>query len=100
MQYGANYSEQEIHDWLGTIKKTTFNDGESYVFEKAWQQFPMWYSIDASQDESLQFQLAHFFETGDRVQMSGLLMVGVPDVNGTRIEISSIKARPGFMPPI
>jgi len=98
MQYGANYSEQEIYDWLGTIKKTTFNDGESYVFEKAWQQFPMWYGIDASQDESLQFQLAHFFETGDRVQMSGLLMVGVPDVNGTRIEISSIKARPGFMP--
>jgi hypothetical protein len=30
--------------------------------------------------------------------MSGLLMVGVPDVNGTRIEISSIQARPGFMP--
>jgi hypothetical protein len=25
-------------------------------------------------------------------------MVGVPDVNGTRIEISSIKARPGFTP--
>jgi hypothetical protein len=98
IQSGANYSEEEIHDWLGIIKKTTFNDGESYVFEKVWQQFPMWYGIDASQDESLQFQLAHFFETGDRVQMSGLLMVGVPDVNGTRIEISSIKARPGFIP--
>lgn len=95
MQYGANYSEEEIHDWLGTIKRTTFNDGESYVFEKAWQQFPMWYGIDASQDESLQFQLAHFSETGDRVQMSGLLMIGVPDVNGTRIEISSIKGQVG-----
>ena len=78
MQYGANYSEEEIHNWLGTIKKTTFNDGESYVFEKAWQQFPMWYGIDASQDESLQFQLAHFFETGERVQKSGLLMTVLP----------------------
>ena len=92
MQYGANYSEEEVHDWFGTIKKTTFNDGESYVFELLWQ-FPMWYGIDASQDESLQFQLAHFFETGERVEMSGLLMVGVPDVNGTRIEISSIQGR-------
>jgi hypothetical protein len=94
MQSGANYSEEEIHDWLGTIKKTTINDGESYVFE-VWSQFPMWYGIDASQDEALQAKLAHFFETGERVQMSGLLMVGVPDVNGTRIEISSIKARIG-----
>ena len=92
MQSGANYSEEEVHDWFGTIKKTTFNGGERYVFELLWQ-FPMWYGIDTSQDESLQFQLAHFFETGERVQMSGLLMVGVPDVNGTRIEISSIQGR-------
>ena len=95
IQSGANYSEEEIHDWLGIIKKTTFNDGESYVFELIWRQFPIWYGIDASQDESLQAKLAHFFETGERVQMSGLLLVGVPDVNGTRIEISSIKGQIG-----
>jgi hypothetical protein len=94
IQSGANYSEEEVHDWLGTIKKSTFNDGESYVFE-VWRQFPMWYGIDASQDESLQAKLAHFFETGERVEMSGLLMVGVPDVNGTRIEISSIQVLRG-----
>ena len=94
IQSGANYSEEQVHDWFGTIKKTTFNDGESYVFELLWQ-FPMWYGIDASQDESLQAKLAHFFETGEVVEMSGLLMVGVPDVNGTRIEISSIQARRG-----
>lgn len=92
MQYGANYSEQDIHDWFGTIKKSTFNGGESYVFE-LFSQFPMWYSIDASQDESLQAQIVHFFETGETVEVSGKLMVGVPDVNGTRIEISSIEAR-------
>jgi hypothetical protein len=95
IQSGANYSEEEIHDWLGIIKKTTFNDGESYVFELIWRQFPVWYGIDASRDESLQAKLAHFFETGERVQMSGLLLVGVPDVNGTRIEISSIKGQVG-----
>ena len=92
MQYGANYSEEDIHDWFGTIKKSTFNGGESYVFE-LFSQFPMWYGIDASQDESLQTQLEHFLETNETVEISGKLMVGVPDVNGTRIEISSIEAR-------
>ena len=92
MQYGANYSEDDIADWFGTIKKSTFNDGQSYVFELL-SQFPMWYSIDASQDESLQAQLEHFLETNETVEISGKLMVGVPDVNGTRIEISSIEAR-------
>ncbi|MGD9093220.1 MAG: hypothetical protein PVF74_10245, partial [Anaerolineales bacterium] len=92
MQYGANYSEQDIHDWFGTIKKSTFNGGESYVFE-LFSQFPMWYGIDSSQDESLQAQLEHFLETNEIVEVSGKLMVGVPDVNGTRIEISSIEAR-------
>ena len=92
MQYGANYSEEDIHDWFGTIKKSTFNGGESYVFE-LFNQFPMWYSIDASQDEALQAQLEHFLGTNEAVEVSGKLMVGVPDVNGTRIEISSIEAR-------
>ena len=92
MQYGANYSEQDIHDWFGTIKKSTFNGGESYVFE-LFSQFPMWYGIDAGQDETLQAQLEHFLETNEIVEISGKLMVGVPDVNGTRIEISSIEAR-------
>jgi len=92
MQYGANYSEEDVHDWFGTIKKSTFNGGESYVFE-LFSQFPMWYSIDASQDESLQAQLEHFLGTNETVEVSGKLMVGVPDVNGTRIEISSIEAR-------
>jgi len=90
MQYGANFSEQKISNWIGTIKSSTFNMGLSYVFELD-NYFPMWYSIHASQSESLQAQIQHYFETGDKVEVSGNLMAGVPDVNGTRIEISSIE---------
>jgi hypothetical protein len=92
MQYGANYSEEDIADWFGTIKSSTFNDGQSYVFELL-NYFPIWYSIHASQNEILQAEIDRFLKTGDIVEISGELMVGVPDVNGTRIEISSIEVR-------
>jgi hypothetical protein len=90
MQYGANFSEEKISDWIGTITSSTFNMGIGYVFELD-SYFPMWFSINASQNESLQAQIKHYFETGERVEISGNLLVGVPDVNGTRIEISSIE---------
>ena len=92
MQYGANYSEEDIADWFGTIKSSIFNDGQSYVFELL-NYFPMWYSIHASQNETLQAQIERFLKNGEIVEVSGKLMVGVPDVNGTRIEISSIEVR-------
>ena len=98
LQYGANFSEEDIHDWFGTIKTSTFNGGQSYVFELLGY-YPMWYSINASQNETLKAQIEHFLQTGEVVEVSGKLMVGVPDVNGTRIEISSIEARsPSGMP--
>lgn len=92
MQYGAKYSEQGIADWLGTITTHTFNGGLSYVFVLDGK-FPMWYSIHASQSPDLQAQIEHFQKTGDIVEVSGKLLVGVPDVNGTRIEVSSIQPR-------
>jgi hypothetical protein len=92
LQYGANYSEEPISDWFGTIKSATFNGGPSYVFELEGY-FPMWYSINASQDQALRSQIEAFLQSGEVVEVSGTLMVGVPDVNGTRIEVSSIQAR-------
>ena len=92
MQYGANYSEEDIADWFGTIKNSTFNNGHSYVFELL-NYYPMWYSIHASQNETLQAQIERFLKNGEIVEVSGKLMVGVPDVNGTRIEVSSIEVR-------
>jgi hypothetical protein len=92
LQYGEDIFEQDISDWFGTIKKFVFNNGESYVFEQLGY-FPLWYGINASQNESLKVGIEHYAEIGEIVEVSGKLLVGVPDVNGTRIEISSIEMR-------
>jgi hypothetical protein len=89
MQYGMNYAEEEIEGWVGTITASTFNMGTAYVFELLGT-FPMWYSIHASQDESLRAQIDSLRDTGAVVKVSGKLMVGIPDVNGTRIEVSEL----------
>lgn len=90
MQYGANYSEEAVSSWEGTIKASTFNSGNSFVFELSGD-FPIWYSIYASQDPSLQAEIARLRDTGALVQVSGKLLVGIPDVNGTRIEVTSLE---------
>jgi hypothetical protein len=90
MQYGANYSEDMVADWVGTIKSQTFNSSASHAFELAGD-FPMWYSIHASQDEALQAQIEALHDSGAVVKVSGKLLVGIPDVNGTRIEVSQLE---------
>ncbi len=90
LQYGANYSEEEVGDWIGTIKRYTFNGGDATIFELPGD-FPMWYSIHASQDPNLQAQIKQLRDTGALVKVSGQLLVGIPDVNGTRIEVSNLE---------
>ncbi|MCJ7660426.1 MAG: hypothetical protein MUO67_14860 [Anaerolineales bacterium] len=94
LQYGANYSEDTVASWVGTIKSQTFNNGPSHAFELAGE-FPMWYSIHASQDEALQAQIEALQDTGAVVKVSGKLLVGIPDVNGTRIEVSQLEVLEG-----
>lgn len=90
MQYGANYSEENITDWVGTIIGNTFNGGPSYVFQLSGEH-PVWYGIYASQDEAIQAQLENLRDTGIVVKVSGQLLVGVPDANGLRIEATNIE---------
>ena len=90
LQYGASYAEEDIEDWLGIITSSTFNDGPSHVFELS-SEYPMWFSIHASQDESLQAQIESLRDTGAVVKVSGKLLVGIPDVNGSRIEVSELE---------
>jgi len=89
MQYGANYAEEDIEGWLGIITSGTMQGGLSHVFELSGK-YPMWYSIHASHDESLQAQIENLRDTGAVVKVSGKLLVGFPDVNGTRIEVSKL----------
>ena len=89
LQYGANHTEEDIKEWLGIITSSTFNGGPSHVFELSGE-YPMWYSIYASQDEPLQAQIESNRDTGAVVKVSGKLLVGFPDINGTRIEVSEL----------
>jgi hypothetical protein len=90
LQYGTNYSEEEVKGWVGMIKRYQFNSADSSVFELDGD-FPMWYSIHASQDQALQAQIEQVRDTGSVVKVDGQLLVGIPDVNGTRIEVSNIE---------
>lgn len=89
LQYGAVNSEEPVHGWVGTIIGSMFNSGNSYVFQLAGE-FPMWYSIYASQDESLQAEIESQRDTGSILAVDGRLIVGAPDVNGTRIEVNHL----------
>ncbi|MFC1997323.1 hypothetical protein ACFLXI_06925 [Chloroflexota bacterium] len=90
LRYGyPNSVEENIDEWMGTITHGTIQGGLSHVFELSGE-YPMWYSIHASHDESLQAQIESLRDTGAVVQVSGKLLVGFPDVNGTRIEVSKL----------
>ncbi|MBN1668830.1 MAG: hypothetical protein JW862_17190 [Anaerolineales bacterium] len=85
IQRGATYTEDQAEGWIGTLLSSSFNSATSFVFQLAGD-VPMWYSIAASQDPTLQSQIEELRDTGAVVQVWGTLLVGIPDVNGTRIE--------------
>lgn len=90
LQYGAQMTEENISNWIGTIEGFTFNMGPVYGFVLD-SEVPMAYGIYASQDPSLQAEIERLRDTETLVQVSGKLLVGFPDVNATRIEISSLE---------
>ena len=90
LQSGAMMQEEQISDWIGTIQGFNFNMGASYGFVLD-AEVPMNYGIYASQDPSLQAEIERLRDTGTLVQVSGTLLVGFPDVNSTRIEVSSLQ---------
>jgi hypothetical protein len=90
LRYGyPNTVEEEIDSWEGTITSGTMQGGLSHVFELSGE-YPMWYSIQSSDDPTLQAQIESLRDTGAVIQVSGQLLVGFPDVNGTRIEPSEL----------
>jgi len=90
LQYGPVHTSGEIVDgWVGKITASTFNQGISYIFVLEGD-YPMWYSLHASQDPALQEMITSLRDTGSIVEVRGELLTGVPDVNGTRIEASLI----------
>ena len=90
LQYGPKMSEEDVSNWVGTIKGFNFNMGPVFGFILEGE-VPMHYGIYASQDPSLQAEIESLRDTGTLVRISGKLLVGFPDVNSTRIEVSSLQ---------
>jgi hypothetical protein len=90
LRYGyPNTVEEDIDGWVGTITGGTMQGGLSHVFELSGE-YPMWYNIHSSDDQTLQAQIESLRDTDSVIQVSGKLLVGFPDINGARIEVSNL----------
>jgi hypothetical protein len=89
LRYGANNTHGDMVDgWQGTIKSSTFNGGQSFIFELAGP-YAIWYSIH-SNDEGILQKLTNLADSGTSVLVWGELLTGIPDVNGLRIQAAQI----------
>lgn len=89
IRVGATATDPEpIQKWEGVLIPAEFNSGDSTVFVLKGS-YTMWYSIHSNDPAVLQ-QIMALRGTDQVVSVSGELITGVPDVNGSRIQASSI----------
>jgi len=90
LRFGAIATDPEpVEGWEGKIISGTFNMGLSNVLVLAGR-FPMWFSMD-SNDETMKSELDSLRDTEAIIQVWGELMTGIPDVNGSRIQVARIE---------
>jgi hypothetical protein len=100
LEYGDQYTNavSAVDQWVGNIRSTTFNGASTYVFELSGNA-PIWYGIAARNDAALQGQIEDLADSDTLVNVWGDLLVGVNDINGTRIEVSRLDPpSPGALP--
>jgi len=100
LEYGDQYTVavSPIVNWVGKIKSTTFNGEPAHVFELA-EGAQLQYGLSANNDEIIQDQIEALSDSGTIVSLWGDLLVGVQDINGTRIEVLRLDPPgPGGMP--
>lgn len=90
LRFGAIATDPEpVEGWEGKIISGTFNMGLSNVLVLAGR-FPMWFSMD-SNDETMKSELDSLRDTEAIIRVWGELMTGIPDVNGSRIQVARIE---------
>lgn len=90
IRVGATATEAEpFEGWVGKLSNSTFNGGRSFVFTLDGM-FPMQFSAHSG-DSNLLDSLAKEADCGSRVRLSGELLTGIPDVNGSRLQVSSLE---------
>jgi hypothetical protein len=100
LEYGDQYTNavSAVDQWVGKIKSTTFNGGQAYAFELSGN-VPVWYGIASPDDQAIQDQIQALADSETIVKVWGDLLVGVNDVNATRIEPRMIDPPgPGGLP--
>ena len=90
VRYGASATEGDmVEAWEGTLTNGIFNGGVSKVFILKGLH-PMQYSID-SVDADIKNQLEAMAGSGVDIRVWGELLTGVPDVNGSRIQVTHME---------
>ena len=89
IRYGASAPEAElVESWEGTLTNGVFNGGVSKFFIKKGP-YPMQYSID-SVDTDIKNRLEAMAGGEVDLRVWGDLLTGVPDVNGSRIQVTRL----------
>ena len=90
LRYGASATDLEpVEGWVGTLSTSTFNGGKSYVFILQGD-YPVWHSLHSTDPEVLA-EVERLVNTGAILQVWGTFNTGVPDVNGTRIQVERLE---------
>ncbi len=90
LRYGATATDGDrVEGWQGKLISHTFNSGLSSVFVLDYR-FPMWFSVD-SNDEAVRSEIESLRDSGTVVHLWGELLTGIPDVNGSRIQVERIE---------
>lgn len=94
VRYGQFLMEpQPVENWTGQIRCSHYDSapdapcGNAFVLSG---RFPVWFGV-WSQDPQILEQINNLRDTGTTVTLSGQLLAGVPDVNGTQIQVEKLE---------
>ena len=96
LQYGVFQTQDPFDGWTGTVTCSHFNSGPDYTCGNSFTlsgpyavQFGLW-----SPDPALLAQLENLRDSATEIRISGTLLAGVPDVNGTQLQVSTLEIIP------
>ena len=88
---GATATDPEpISAWEGLLNESVFNGGQSHVLTLQGA-YPMQFSVD-SNDPTIKERIIALSGSPTIVRVSGDLITGVPDINGSRVQITALEA--------
>lgn len=94
VRYGLYQTDPEpVEGWEGTVVCSRFNAAPGEVCGNGFQlsgDFPVWYGL-WSADPQILNDLEIARDTGIPIRVWGVIIAGVPDVNGTQIQLDRIQ---------